>query len=331
MSTPIQMTAIESLIGDAHVNTGVEVLARPLRGIIPPMVTPLLDRDTLDVAGLERLIEHILAGGVHGLFILGTTGETPSLSHRLRHEFIERVCAQVRGRVPVLVGITDTSFVESVEIARKSVQAGAQGLVLAPPYYFPTGQPELLEYLKHLLPELPLPLFLYNMPNRPKPAFEPETVRVAADLPGIVGLKDSSCNMIYFHQVQFRLEDRPDFSLLMGPEQLLAESVLLGAHGGVCGGANLLPRLYVDLYEAACSRDLARVASLHRIVMRIDATLYSVGRYESSFLKGLKCALSCLGICSDFLAEPFHRFREPERETVRRYLDELGITRQGLA
>lgn len=309
---------------------GSSALARPLCGIIPPMVTPLLDRDTLDVPGLERLIEHIVAGGVHGLFILGTTGETPSLSHRIRHELMERVCSLVRGRVPVLVGITDTSFVESVEIARKAEQVGAQALVLAPPYYFPTGQPELLEYLRHLLPELPLPLFLYNMPNRPKPAFEPQTVRAAADMPGIVGLKDSSTSMIYFRQVQHLLEDHPDFALLMGPEQLLAESVLLGAHGGVCGGANLLPRLYVDLYEAARSKDLARVESLHRTVMRIDATIYSVGQYGSSFLKGLKCALSCLGLCSDFLAEPFHRFREPEREIVRRHLEELGITRQGL-
>ncbi len=309
---------------------GAETLAKPLCGIIPPMVTPLLDRDVLDVPGLERLIEHIIAGGVHGLFILGTTGETPSLSHRIRHELIERVCAQVRGRVPVLVGITDTSFVESVEIARKAEQVGASALVLAPPYYFPTGQPELFEYLKHLVPELPLPLFLYNNPGRPQPAFEPKTVRAAADLPGIVGLKDSSASMIYFRQVQHILEDRPDFTLLMGPEQLLAETVLLGGHGGVCGGANLLPRLYVDLYEAARAKDLARVESLHRTVMRIDATIYSVGRYGSSFLKGLKCALSCLGICSDFLAEPFHRFREPEREVVRGYLEELGITRQGL-
>jgi dihydrodipicolinate synthase/N-acetylneuraminate lyase len=306
-------------------SSGAGVLARPLCGIIPPMVTPLLDRDTLDVAGLERLIEHILGGGVHGLFILGTTGETPSLSHRIRHELIERVCAQVHGRVPVLVGITDTSFVESVEIAHKARQVGAQALVLAPPYYFPAGQAELLEYLGHLLRELPLPLFLYNMPNRPQPAFEPKTVRTAADMPGVVGLKDSSASMVYFRQVQHLLEDRPEFTLLMGPEQLLAESVLLGAHGGVCGGANLLPRLYVDLYEAARAKDLARVETLHRVVMRIDSTIYSVGRYGSSFLKGLKCALSCLGICSDFLAEPFHRFRDPEREIIRQHMIESGI------
>ena len=86
----------------------------PLRGIIPPMITPLRDRDVLDRAGLERLIEHILAGGVHGLFVLGTTGEGPSLSYRLRQEVIEETCEQVNGRVPVLVGITDSSFTESV-------------------------------------------------------------------------------------------------------------------------------------------------------------------------------------------------------------------------
>ena len=121
-------------------------------GIIPPMVTPLRDRDALDVAGLERLIEHILAGGVHGLFILGTTGEGPSLSYRLRKELIERTCHQVKGRVPVLVGITDTAFQESLNVARWSADAGADSLVVAPPYYLPEAQPELQEYLDHLVP-----------------------------------------------------------------------------------------------------------------------------------------------------------------------------------
>src|ERR1039457_2948218 len=86
----------------------------PLTGIVPPMVTPLLDRDQLDAAGLERLVERALDGGVSGLFILGTTGEGPSLGYRLRRELVERVCRQVKNRVPVLVGITDTAFVESI-------------------------------------------------------------------------------------------------------------------------------------------------------------------------------------------------------------------------
>lgn len=323
-------TEISEEIGEAIMNTesNSSGLPRPLRGIIPPTVTPLLDRDTLDVEGLERLIEHILAGGVHGLFILGTTGEAPSLSHRLRYELIERVCGQVGGRVPVLVGITDTSFVESVNIAHKAAGAGAQAVVSAAPYYFPAGQPELLEYLRHLTAQLPLGLFLYNMPFA-EPAFAPETVQVAADMDGVVGLKDSSGDMGYFHQLQSILKGRDDFSLLMGPEELLAETILLGGHGGVCGGANLVPELYVELYHAACSKDLALVERLHEKVMQISATIYSVGRYESSFLKGLKCALSCLGICNDFMAEPFHRFRQAERDVVRRHLDELGITRAG--
>jgi len=289
------------------------------------MVTPLLDQDSLDTAGLERLIEHILAGGVHGLFILGTTGEAPSLSYQLRYELIERVCGQVKGRVPVLVGITDTSFVESVKMACKASDAGAQAVVLAPPYYFPAGQAELLEYLKHLTPELPLPLFLYNMPSYTKAVFEPETVQAAASIPGIVGLKDSSGDMIYFHRLLSLLKDYKDFTLLMGPEELLAEAVVLGGHGGVCGGANLVPQLYVDLYNAARSKDLPKVGALHNKVMQISNTIYSVGRYESSYLKGIKCALSCIDICSDFLAEPFHRFRQAERNVIRRHLEELGI------
>ena len=304
------------------------LLPSPLRGIIPPMITPLLDRETLDVAGLERLIEHILGGGVHGLFILGTTGEAPSLSYRLRYELIDRACKQVNGRVPVLVGITDTCFVESINTANKARDAGARAVVLAPPYYFPAGQAELLEYLEHLTPELPLPLFLYNMPSLTKAVIEPQTVRAAADIKGIVGLKDSSGNMVYFHQLQSMLKDHPDFALLIGREELLAETVLLGGHGGVSGGANFIPKLYVDLYNAACSRDLPTIEALHEKVMQISSAIYNVGRHGSSYLKGLKCALSCMNICSDFLAEPFHRFRSTERDVIRRHLEELGIVKQ---
>jgi len=301
-------------------------LPKLLRGIIPPMVTPLKDRDTLDEPGLQRLVERILAGGVHGLFILGTTGEGPSLSHALRHELIGRTCKLVNGRVPVLVGITDTAFAESVNMACRAADAGAAAVVLAPPYYFPAGQAELLEYLKHLTADLPLPLLLYNMPTHTKLLFEPTTVRQAADIDGVIGLKDSSANMIYFHQLQTLLADRPDFALLVGPEELLAETLLLGGCGGVAGGANLVPKLYVDLYDAATRRDLDTTLALHQKVMQIRSTIYSVGQYGgSSILKGIKCALSLLGVCDDFLAEPFHRFRAAQRDKIRRYLDELGI------
>lgn len=295
-------------------------------GIIPPMITPLVSRDELDVAGLERLIEHILKGGVHGLFILGTTGEGPSLSYRLRRELIERTCRQVKERVPVLVGITDTAFVESVNVARWAADAGADAVVLAPPYYLPEGQPELSEYLEHLVPELPLPLFLYNMPALTKVSFEPETVRRAMDNPRIIGLKDSSGSMIYLHRVLGLAKARPDWPVLVGPEEMLADATLAGAHGGVNGGANLFPRLYVRLFEAARVGDLEQVRTLHAQVMQVSESLYRIGRHSSSIIKAIKCAACCMDLCDDFMAEPFHRFRDVERQRVREALEALAAS-----
>jgi dihydrodipicolinate synthase/N-acetylneuraminate lyase len=295
----------------------------PLTGIIPPMVTPLRDRDELDVAGLERLIEHILKGGVNGLFILGTTGEGPSLSYRLRRELIERVCRQVKNRVPVLVGITDTAFVESVSLARHSAEVGASAAVVAPPYYLPEGQPELQEYLDHLMIELPLPLFIYNMPALTKVSFELETVRHAMDNPRIIGLKDSSGDMAYFKNAAGLLKHRPDWSLLIGPEEKLFDSLQLGGLGGVSGGANLFPKLYVKLCEAYRSGDRTRAQELQDQIQRVSSSLYRIGRHSSSIIKGIKCALACLGVCDDFMAEPFHRFRSEERALVEKRLKEL--------
>jgi dihydrodipicolinate synthase/N-acetylneuraminate lyase len=300
------------------------MLPKPLKGIIPPMITPLLDIDSIDLAGLEKLIEHIIDGGVHGLFVLGSTGEAPSLSYKLRYELIERVCKQVNGRIPVLVGITDTSYIESIKIAEFSQKQGVSALVLAPPYYFPADQQELLEYLEHLVPKLPLPLFLYNNPSCAKICFEHQTVVKAAQIRGVVGIKDSSANMVYFHKLVAIMSNNEEFTFLVGPEELLAETILLGGHGGVNGGANIFPKLYVDLYNSAIAGDIKKVRKLHDIVIRISATVYSTGQYESSILKGIKCSLGLMGICSDFISEPFHRFRQPEKERINRYLKEIS-------
>lgn len=297
--------------------------SHPLTGIVPPLVTPLTGRDTLDVAGLERLVERLIMGGVSGLFILGTTGEGPSLSYRLRREVVTRTCRQAAGRVPVLVGITDTAFEESVHLSRHSAEAGASAVVAAPPYYLPEGQPELIEYVRHLVDELPLPLFLYNMPALTKVSFELDTVRRLLDDPRIPGIKDSSGNMTYFHRLCHGLAGRTEKTVLMGPEELLLDAVLAGGHGGVNGGANLFPHLYVELHLAAASGDLARARALHGLVIEVSERLYQIGRHSSAIIKGLKCALSLWGVCDDFMAEPFHRFRENERGRVSAVLDSL--------
>lgn len=296
---------------------------QPLRGIIPPMITPLSEADTLDHHGLERLIEHILAGAVHGLFILGTTGEGPSLSSRLRRELISLVCDQVAGRVPVLVGITDTSWAESVSLARHAHQAGAAALVVAPPPYFATTQQELLGYLGRLAASVPLPVFLYNMPVHTKVFIEAETVVAAAEIPGIIGLKDSSGQMAYFHTVRSLLAERPDFSLLVGPEELLAETILLGGHGGVNGGANLFPHLYVNLYQAALAGDLPATRAWHEKIIFLSRRLYTIGKRGSSMLGGLKGALALRGICSETLAEPLAGFSTQERALLAERLREV--------
>jgi dihydrodipicolinate synthase/N-acetylneuraminate lyase len=300
-------------------------LPAPLAGIFPPLVTPLRDRDTLDVAGFERLIEHELAGGVHGLFLLGTTGEGPGLSQKLRAEVVERGCRQVAGRVPVLVGVTDTSFVESVRLAEFAGNVSAQAVVIAPPSYFVASQAEVAGYVERFTNATSLPTFLYHIPSLTKIGFETETIRRLVQVPEIAGLKDSGRDMQYLHEVREIAAVRPDFSILIGPEELLGEAILLGAHGGICGGANMNPRLYVDLYQAAKAGDLARVRELHTQVIRISTAIYTLGARESSYFRGLKCALSCLGLCDDVLAEPYEPFAAPEREIIRNRLVELGL------
>jgi dihydrodipicolinate synthase/N-acetylneuraminate lyase len=298
------------------------------QGIIPPMITPLTGRDTLDLEGLERLVERLIAGRVSGLFILGTTGEAPSLSYRLRRELIGQTCRLVRGRVPVLVGITDTSIIESARLACDAADYGADAVVTSAPFYFPAGQPELREFIGELLPELPLPLMLYNMPALTKTSFSREVVTWALDQENIIGLKDSSGDLVYFRKMRhLAATARPDWSFLVGPEELLGEVVLMGGQGGINGGANLHPTLYVDLYEAAKSGDLARTCELSARVIALGEALYRVGQHGSAIIKGLKCSLSILGICDDFMAAPFHRFHGTERAIVREHLSELGIER----
>jgi 4-hydroxy-tetrahydrodipicolinate synthase len=298
----------------------------PLCGIIPPLVTPLKDNETLDVESLENLIEHLINGGVHGLFILGTTGEEQSLSYHLRQQMIIESARINHGRLPLLVCITDTSIVESIKLAKVAAECGADGVVSAPPYYFATGQPELAQFYEELVPQLPLPVYLYNMHSHVKVSFAPDTVARIAKNPQVVGFKDSSANAVYFQSVMYKMQHRQDFAMLVGPEEITGECVLLGGHGGINGGANMFPELYVGMYNAAKAGDLKRVRELQQYIMQISTSIYTVGKHGSSYLKGLKCALSLLGVIkSDFVASPFYKFDEPEREKIRQALASLPI------
>jgi 4-hydroxy-tetrahydrodipicolinate synthase len=294
-----------------------------LRGIIPPMITPLLDTDTLDDKGVANLVEHLINGGVHGIFILGTTGEAQHLSRKIKESLIRQTAQCIRGRVPLLVGVTDSALYDSLYIARTAAECHASAVVAAPPYFFTLGKPELTTYYQALADRSPLPLYLYNMPSHTKTMIETDTVLTLSQHPNIIGLKDSSANGAYFCKLLDLFGNRPDFGLYVGPEEMMAAMVLLGAHGGVSGGANLYPEVFVQLYQAAESGNVEETRRCQARMIAISRELYNIGRFGSSYIKGIKTALFLKGICTDVPAQPFHRFQEPEKEKVKIALQTL--------
>ena len=298
----------------------------PLKGIIPPIVTPLINNRTLDVKGLEKLIEHYISGGVHGLFILGTTGEAQSLSYQLRKEFIKRTCDLVDHRIPVLVGITDTSFEDSIEIADYSHMVGADAVVVAPPYYIPISQSELIEYFESLFPRLTLPVFIYNMPGCTKLHMTLKTVKAAKEL-GAVGIKDSSGDMLYLSTLINEFKGSPEFSILTGTELFIPETIMQGGHGAIAGGANLFPRFFVEFYEASLARNYEKIAAFRTQSLNLYNTIYSVGKSGSRYTRGIKCTLATMGLCHDFVASPLRKMEGEERQKIEQYMKELSVAK----
>lgn len=294
-----------------------------LHGVIPPLVTPLTQTEQLDVAHLEKLIEYQLRGGVHGFFLLGTTGEGPSLSHAVKAAVVERACELVQSRVPVLVNISDTSIQESVQLAKTAAQAGAQALVVTCPYYFPLDQDDLWKYLTTLLSRVPLPVYLYNMPSHVKVSLSLELLQRAVQEPAILGIKDSSGDRTYFKSLLKLKEERPDWSVMVGPEELFVDAVTWGGNGGVLGGANLYPRLLVQLYQAIRTQDHAARAMLTDRMHWFHQHVLQLTPKTNGWLVGLKAALALQGLCEEVFAEPLHPMSAAEKQQLQQYLVEL--------
>ncbi len=290
-------------------------------GIIPPLATPLNQDGRLDAAGLEVLVERVLAGGVSGLFVLGTTGEGPHLKQRVREEVVTRVCRQVAGRAPVLVGLCDPSTESCLELAEFSAREGASALVLTPPYYMPLGQDELLSYLLRTVPKLELPVFLYNIPGLTKIHFAPATLKRVFECVPLAGLKDSSGDLEYFSRVRATLPAATGFLLFCGPEEQLVESLSLGGDGGVCGGANLFPQLYTLIFRLMREGRRVEAEAIQKQVLRLSAVVYSQTKESTSYLRGLKAAMSVLGVCGPFLAEPLFVLPDENVERIRDFLN----------
>jgi len=288
---------------------------KKIHGIVPPLVTPLKADETLDLEATDRLLEHVIAGGVHGVFILGTTGEGPNLDYGMRREYIDYVTAKVGGRIPVIVSISDTAYRESLALAEHARKAGADAVAFTPPYYFIPGGPELSDFVKRMAENVSLPFFLYNMPALTKVSLPMDVVELGFSMDNCLGLKDSSGDMFYFKKVK-RLIGERDLTLLIGPEELLAESLLAGGHGGINGGANVFPRVYVTIYELMRQGKYEEAELLQHEVMEISCRLFTIGKHGSSIIKGIKGAMEIRGLCKRHMASPFTGFNDGDLARV---------------
>jgi len=297
---------------------------RLAHGVIVPLVSPLLGRDELDLHGLERLVHYVVGGGVHGIFLLGTCGESAALCGRMRRQLVACVCRLVRGRVPVLVGISDTALVESLRLAEDVAAEGAAAVVITTPYYLPLEPSELVAYVRTVCGESPLPVFLYNMPELTGAWYSTAVLTELLDIANLVGLKDSSGDDTYFEAAKLVISRRPDWSLLIGSEARMGSAIRGGAHGSVAGGANVHPQLFTNIYEAALANDEPRLASLQRQVIELSQ-IYQFGGYAVGTIRGIKSALQQMSIASDTMASPFFSADETQRRAIAACLARLGL------
>lgn len=293
-------------------------------GVITPMVTPLINRENIDFKGLEKLLDHLINGGVSGVFLMGTTGEGTSISPRMRKELIKYSVEYVKGRVPVFVSIADCCIEESLNMARYAKECGASYLVSALPFYLGLTQTEIIDYYTTIADNVPLPLFLYNIPAQTKLMISVEAVKTLAKHPNIIGMKDSSGNGTYFNTLLAEVKaEHPDFTILVGPDEMLASTMALGGNGGVNSGSNLFPELYVNLFKACKAKDTERTLKLQKLVMKVSTEVYSVDKSSVSFLKGLKAALFTEGLITDYICEPLQKVNGTDLETIRKNVAEL--------
>jgi 4-hydroxy-tetrahydrodipicolinate synthase len=217
-------------------------------GTIPPMVTPTESREGgVDVPTLESYTEFLVEGGVHGLFPCGSIGEFPSLTRDERRTVVETV-AESAGDVPVLAGCGATSVPDVVALTEDAAEAGASAAVVVTPYYLGVDQAGLRGFYETVADRSPLPIVLYNIPQRTGVTLEPETTVALAEHGNVVGVKDSSGGMA---DVFRTLDESPDdFDVIQGLSMLALPSLDSGASGLISGAANVFPAALSALYEA---------------------------------------------------------------------------------
>ena len=291
-----------------------------LDGIIVPLITPLKPDESLDEAGLERLVEHVIAGGVSGIFILGSSGEGPALSDDTKEQVVRATVALIKGRVPVLVGAFGVGTKQTIALANRLMRQGGDIVVVTAPYYFSQSQKEIAAHITNVARSQSVPLMFYNIPQMVKTIIDPETVSQIAETSQVMGIKDSWGDMTRFQRTLAIKQTRPDFQVFQGAEGVAALSVARGANGAVLGLANVAPKLCCDLYSAANQGNLEQAWKLQEQLM-VLWQLHTHGQW----LPCLKNAVSQLGICGPTVSAPFAALDEQAAIAILSDMRKAGV------
>lgn len=224
---------------------------KQLSGVIPPMLTPLTTEGEIDVPAVGRLVNHMIDGGVDGIFALGSTGEGAWLTFEQERVLVEATIAATAGRVPVLVGVLEPSTVKTIEIVEKWAGYAIDALVVTTPYYFGTDDDTNTWHFRQVAAATDFPIVVYNIPPMTHNVLTPAVVSRLLDVPNIVGIKDSAGDWEAFTAFMAMREQRPDFRVFQGNERMATQSLLAGADGIVPGLGNLVPQLFATIYDAA--------------------------------------------------------------------------------
>ncbi len=299
-------------------------------GVIPPVVTPLDEHHDVDVDSLARLVEHLLDAGVHGLFAIGSSGETVFLTDRQRDVALETIIGVNAGRVPVLAGCIEPATTRVIERARRSLQLGADAIVAAAPFYTRTHPTEIDRHFRAIRSAVDLALLAYDIPVSVQVKLGTDILLgLAAD--GVLdGVKDSSGDDVAFRQLMLGAARLPSFSGLTGHEVVADGSLLSGADGIVPGLGNVDPAGYVRMFEAARRGDWASVkAEQDRLAVLFEIVDVADPQRSGGSTKGVgafKTALVELGVISgNAVSLPLRKLDDSEARTIRKSLEEAGL------
>ncbi|MET9921138.1 dihydrodipicolinate synthase family protein [Streptomyces sp. NPDC059605] len=301
-------------------------------GVIPPVVTPLTEDGGIDRPSLERVVGHLLDGGVSGLFALGSSGETAYLTPARQDEVIEIVTAVSAGQVPVLVGAIETTTDRAIERGRAAVGLGADAVVVTAPFYTRTHDTEIDRHFRDVAAALDVPVLAYDVPVCVHSKLTPELLLPLAADGVLAGVKDSSGDDGSFRRLVIGARDLPEFSVLTGHELVVDAMMLGGADGSVPGLGNVDPHGYVRLHEAAVRGDWAAArAEQDRLVRLFDIVRAARPGTASATAAGLgafKTALMLRGIiATNAVSPPMRRLDAAETAGIAACLDRAGLSR----